>query len=46
MNFVRSYPEEYQGVHMRISRALSLMVQHPERMGLFIEHMKNMPRLD
>ncbi|MCH8348573.1 MAG: hypothetical protein IH901_08800 [Proteobacteria bacterium] len=46
MNFVRSYPEEYMGVHMRISRALSLMVQYPERMELFIDHMKNMPRLD
>ncbi|MCH7807004.1 MAG: hypothetical protein IH995_07670 [Proteobacteria bacterium] len=46
MNFVRSYPEEYMGVHMRISRALSLMVRYPERMELFIDHMKNMPRLD
>lgn len=46
MNFVRSYPEEYMGVHSRISRALSLMVQYPERMELFIDHMKNMPSLD
>ena len=46
MNFVRSYPEEYMGVHMRISRALSAMISHPERMEMFIEHMKNMPSLD
>ena len=46
MNFVRSYPEEYMGVHMRISRALSAMISHPERMELFLEHMKNMPSLD
>ncbi|MCH8172191.1 MAG: hypothetical protein IIA70_02655 [Proteobacteria bacterium] len=46
MNFVRSYPEEYMGVHMRISRALSAMISHPERMELFIDHMKNMPSLD
>jgi hypothetical protein len=46
MNFVRSYPEQYMGVHTRISRALSMMVQYPERMELFLEHMKNMPRLD
>ncbi len=46
MNFVRSYPEEYMGVHTRISRALSMMIQYPERMELFLEHMKNMPTLD
>jgi len=46
MNFLRNYSEAYIGAHTRISQALAKMVQYPERMKLFTEHMKNMPRLD
>ncbi len=46
MNFIRTNMEQYQIVQIRISNALMQMVQNPEYMELFIEHMKNMPRID
>lgn len=45
-NFVLTYPEEYRLVQVRVSNALMQMVQNPEYMELFIEHMKNMPRIN
>ncbi|MHA1543611.1 MAG: hypothetical protein ACTSU8_00565 [Alphaproteobacteria bacterium] len=44
--FALNYSEDFSNVSMRMSNSLMRMVQNPDYMDLFIEHMQNMPTFE
>jgi hypothetical protein len=44
--FALNYSEDFNNVYMRMSNSLMRMVQNPDYMDLFIEHMQNMPTFE